>query len=59
MKVKFKKFTSNARLLTRATPGSACFDVYSAENARIEPGVTRAIKLDFGVNFAKKYVCRL
>ena len=59
MKVKFKRFTSNVRILTRTTPGSACFDVYSAENIMLEPGVRKPIKLDFGMKFAKKYVCRL
>ena len=59
MKVKLKRFTSNVRILTRTTPGSACFDVYSAENIMLEPGVRKPIKLDFGMKFAKKYVCRL
>ena len=43
MKVKLKRFTCNARVLTRATQGSACFFyVYSAENVTLEPGVTRS-----------------
>ena len=32
MGVKFKKLSPHARVPTRATSGSACFDVYSAES---------------------------
>ena len=44
---------------TNATPGSACFDVYSAKSTELGPGVTKTVKLDLGMKFAKKYVCRI
>lgn len=44
---------------TNATPGSACFDVYSAKSTELGPGVTKTAKLDLGMKFAKKYVCRI
>ena len=59
MKVKFKKFSSHACLPTIATPGSACFDVYSLRCVTLEPGVTRSIETDLGMKFAKKYVARI
>ena len=59
MKLKFKKFSSCARLPTLATPGSACFDVYSLRCVTLECGVTRSIETDLGMKFAKKYVARI
>lgn len=59
MGVKFKKLSPHARVPTRATSGSACFNVYSAESVSLGPGVTKKIKLDFRMKFAKKYVFRL
>ena len=44
---------------TNATPGSACFDVYSAKSTELGSGVTKTVKLDLGMKFAKKYVCRI
>ena len=58
MKVKFKKFSSRACLPTLATPGSACFDVYSSRCVTLEPGVKRSIETDLVMKFAKKYVAR-
>ena len=59
MKVKFKKFSSFARLPTLATAGSACFDVYSSRCVTLEPGVTRSIEIDLGMRLAEKYVARI
>lgn len=59
MKVKFKRFSQHARLPTKATPGSACFDAYSARSVMVEPGVTKPFKTDFGLNFSNKYVTML
>ena len=59
MKVKFKRFSSHARVLTKSTPGSACSGVYSARNISLGPSVTKTIKLDLGFTFAKKYLCRI
>ena len=58
MKVKFKKFSVLARAPTKATPGSACYDVYSPVDITIRPGGTEKKPLDLGLKFSKKYVCR-
>ena len=58
MKVKFKKFSKLGRVPTKATPGSACYDVYSSIDIKIRPGVTEEILLDIGFKFSKTYVCR-
>ena len=59
MKVKFKKFSPIARVPKKATPGLACYDVYSARDIRLAPGVTKTIALDIGLKFPKRYACRL
>ena len=59
MKVKFKKFSSNARLPTKSTVGSAFFDVYSAKGVLLLPGETKTADFDLGIQFSKKYVCRI
>ena len=43
MKVRFKKFSSLGRVPTKATPGSACYDVYSLRDITIRPGGTEKI----------------
>ena len=59
MKVKFKRFSSHARLPTKKTPGSACFEVYSSRSVTLEPGVRRPIETDFGLKFSKEHIARL
>ena len=59
MKVKFKKFSSNACLPAKSTVGSACFDIYSAKGVLLLPGETKTVDLDLGFQFSKKYVCRI
>ena len=54
-----KKFSSCARAPEKATPGSACFDVFSAKCVSLEPGATKPIERDIGLKFSKKYVGRL
>ena len=58
MKVKFKKFSALGCVPAKATPGSACYDVYSPVDITIRPGGTEKIPLDIGLKFSKKYVCR-
>ena len=58
MKVSFKKFSSKGHVPTKATPGSACYDVYSSIDITIRPGGTEKIPLETGFKFSKKYVCR-
>ena len=59
MKVKFKMFSSLARVPTKSTPGSAWYNVYSARDVLLGPGVTQTIEIDLGFKFAKKYVWRI
>ena len=59
MKVKFKRFSSLARVPTKSTPGSVCYDVYSARDILLGPGATNTVELDLRFKFAKKYVCRI
>ena len=59
MKIKFKKFSSLDRVPTKATPGSACFDIYSSAEVKLRPGETKQIPLDIGFNFSKKLCCRI
>ena len=56
MKVKFKKFGPLGHVPTKATSGSACYDIYSSIDIKMRPGGTEKIPLDIG--FSKKYVCR-
>ena len=58
MKVKFKKFSLLGCVPTKATPGYACYDVYSSRDVRIRPGAIEKIAIDIGFKFSKKYVCR-
>ena len=54
MKVKFKKFSALGCVPAKATPGSACYDVYSPVDITIRPGGTEKIPLDIGLKFSKK-----
>ena len=47
------------RVITKATPGSACFDVYSSVEVSLRPGETKKIPLDIVFNFSKKLCCRI
>ena len=46
MKVKFKRFSSRARVPQKATSGSACFDGFSARCVTLKPGATKIIETD-------------
>ena len=59
MQVKFKKSSSLACVPTKATPGSACYDVYSVRYVQLVPSVTKIVDLDLGFQFSKKFVCRI
>ena len=58
-KVKFKRFSSLARIPTKSTPDSACFNIYSARDVLLGPGATNTVDLDLGFQFSKKYACRI
>ena len=59
MKINFKKFSEFARVPTKATPGSACFDVYSSCGVKLRPVETKRIPHDIGFKFSKKLCCRI
>ena len=59
MKVKFKRFSSHARLPTESTIGSACFNVYSAKDVTLGLGVTKTVDFGLVFQFSKKYVGRI
>lgn len=59
MRVDFKKFSSLGQVPTKATPGAACFDVYSLVEVRLRPGERKQIPLDIGFKFSKKLCCRI
>ena len=54
MKVKFKRFSSHARLPTKSAIGSVCFDVYSVKDVSLRLGETKSVDLDLGFQFSKK-----
>ena len=53
MKVKFKRFSSLACVLTKSTPGCACYDVYSARDVLLGPSATNTVELDLEFKSAK------
>ena len=53
MKVKFKRFSSRARVPQKATIGSACYDLFAATCVTLEPGATRSVETDPGF-FSRK-----
>ena len=57
MKVKFKRYCSDARVPENATPGSACYDVFFARNVILEPNATKSVETDIGLKFSEKYAC--
>lgn len=56
MKVNFKRFCSDARVPEKATPGSACYDVFFARNVILEPNATKSAETDMilDLNFQKR-----
>lgn len=59
MKIKFKRFSDLGQVPRKATPVSACYDVYSPVAVKIRPGGTEKIPSDFGFKFSKKFICRV
>ena len=56
MKVKFKRFSSRARVPQKATIDSACYDLFAAKYVILEPKATRSIETNLGFSFSKKYM---
>lgn len=57
MKVNFKRFCSDARVPEKATPGSACYDIFFARNVILEPNATKSVETDIGLKFSETYAC--
>ena len=55
MKIKFKKLSSRSVEPSLAIPGSACFDLLSAEEVIILPRCCQCIKTNIGVSIPKGY----
>ena len=49
MKVKFKKLIPAAKIPTKATPGSAAYDLYAIESVSITPGVTVSVRTGLSI----------
>lgn len=49
----FKRLSENGRAPTRATPGAAGWDLYSADDCEIEPGKRKLVQLDLSLKFPK------
>ena len=59
MKVKFKRFSSRARIPQKATKDSACYDVFAARCKILETKATRSIETDLRFAFSKKHMARI
>ena len=59
MKIKFKQFTSHARIPQKATTGSACYHLFAARCVTLEPKATRSIETDLGFSFSNNYMARI
>ena len=59
MKVKFKRFSSRAKIPEKATEGSACYDLFAARCVVLEPKSTRSVETDLEFSFSKKYNARI
>ena len=59
MKVKFKRFSSRARIPQKAAVESACYDLFAAKSVVLEPIANRSFETDLGFCFSKKYVAKI
>ena len=59
MRIQFKKFSDFAKIPKKATPGSACFDIFSSCEVKLRPGETRQRPLNIGFRFSEKLCCRI
>ena len=59
MKVRFKRFSTRARLSQKLTTGSTCYDLFAARCIALEPGTTRSVETDIGFCFSNKYVAKI
>ena len=59
MRIQFKKFSEFGKIPEKATPGSACFDIFSSCEVKLRSGETRQIPLDTEFKFSEKLCCRI
>lgn len=59
MKLKIKPCSPNFKIPAYATKGSACFDLFAAEDFTILPGGSSTIKLGFKVEIEEGYFLEL
>ena len=59
MKVRFKRFSTRARVPQKSTIGSACYDLFAVRCVFLEPGATRLVETDIGFCFPNKYVSKI
>ena len=59
MKVRFKRFSTRARVSQKLTTGSTCYDLFAARCVALEPGATRSRETFIGFCFSNKYVAKI
>lgn len=55
VEVKIERTHPNAKMPTKATPGSACWDVYAAEDAKVMFGAITIVSLGFKMEIPAGY----
>lgn len=55
MKIKFKKLLPEAKVPTKGTPGSACYDIYAAEDKLLKKGVVTPVRTGFAMEVPEGY----
>jgi dUTP pyrophosphatase len=59
MRIFFKALNDNARVPTKGTGGSACYDLYAAEETKIYPGQVASIGTGLQLAFGPEYVLHI
>lgn len=59
MKVKFKRFSTSARVPQKSTIGSACYNLFAGRCVVLETGATRSLETDIDFCFSDKYVGKI
>ena len=59
MKVPFKSFSTRARVPQKSAIGSACYNLFAAKCAVLEPGATRSVETNIGFCFSEKYAAKI
>ena len=59
MQVRFKRFSTRARVPQKSTIGSACYDLFVARCIVLDPGATRSVETDIGFCFSDKYLAKI